>query len=79
MATRISEKDLDYLETRLRTEFPDADFRIGCAYGGWRLERKGGSVDVSPRLPKAQLYDWMHAFLDGVDYAAREMLKKVEA
>ena len=68
---QVSEKDLDYLEARLRNRFPDADFRIGCAYGGYRLERRGGSIDVSPRLPKAQLYEWIHAFLDGVDFAER--------
>lgn len=40
---------------------------IGYAYGRPRLERAGGSVDVSPRLPAGELARWMRAFLAGVD------------
>lgn len=49
------------------------DFTIGHAYGGVRLERKGGSVDVSPRLSKGELRAWMHAFLEGIDFGTRNV------
>ena len=45
------------------------DFSIGHAYGGVRLERNAGSVDVSPRLTKGELHEWLLAFIAGLDYA----------
>jgi hypothetical protein len=47
-------------------------YRIAYAYGRPRLERAGGSVDVSPRLPAGELAQWMRAYLDGID---AELLK----
>lgn len=43
---------------------------IGGAYGGFRLERMaqgGGVSDVSPRLSKAALYEWINAYIDGIE------------
>ena len=71
MTTRITRKDLDRLCELLNKMMPEADFSIGGAYGGWRLERNHESVDVSPRLSKPELYQWMHAFLDGFEFASR--------
>ncbi len=45
------------------------DFSIDHAYGGVRLVRKHGSVDVSYRLRKGELHTWMLAFMDGIDVA----------
>ena len=67
MSIRISRQHLDSMVDRLNREVPGQDYSIGVAYGSPRLERNGGSVNVSPRLPKGQLYVWMHAFLDGIE------------
>lgn len=44
-------------------------FSVGMAYGRPRLEANNGSRDVSPRLNKRELADWMHAFAAGLDHA----------
>jgi len=58
--------------------FEDGKYRVnketyclGWAYGGVRLERAGGSVDVSPRGTKRDVWNYIGAMLDGID-AARE-------
>ncbi len=68
MTTRTTNDNLealaDIINARTKNQY---DFTIGHAYGGVRLERKGGSVDVSPRLSMGELREWMHAYLDGID------------
>ena len=67
---RTTDKELESICERLNQDTGGAyDFSLGYAYGGVRLERKGGSVDVSPRLTKGELKTYMHAFLDGLTYA----------
>jgi hypothetical protein len=67
MSIRISRQHLDSLVDRLNREVPGQDYSIEVAYGSPKLVRKDGSVSVSPRLAKGQLYVWMHAFLDGIE------------
>tara|TARA_R100001015_G_C4595680_1_gene150891 strand:+ start:544 stop:825 length:282 start_codon:yes stop_codon:yes gene_type:complete len=45
-------------------------FQIGQAYGGVRLEFQGkrGVRDVSPRLSKAKLDEYIGAMIRGVDF-----------
>tara|TARA_R100001015_G_C4614248_1_gene170062 strand:- start:240 stop:524 length:285 start_codon:yes stop_codon:yes gene_type:complete len=46
-------------------------FQVGYAYGGARLEfmsSKGGCSDVSPRLRKGELYDYVNGMIEGVRY-----------
>lgn len=68
MSSRISKAQLDAL-----CEYPNkitgGDFEIGYAYDQTSLERKRGSVDVSPRFSKPDLYQWMHVFIDGFEFA----------
>jgi hypothetical protein len=43
---------------------------IGGAYGGYRLEcmcKGGGARDISPRLSKGQLAEWLDAYIDGIE------------
>ena len=43
---------------------------ISGAYGGYRLEemcKGGGCRDISPRLTKRELYDWINAYIDGIE------------
>ena len=45
-------------------------YYIGGAYGGYRLERMskgGGASDISPRLSKPALADWINAYIDGIE------------
>jgi len=44
-------------------------FTLGYAYGGVRLEGDDGSTDVSPRLSKGEMLEWLHAFTYGLEYA----------
>ena len=43
------------------------DFSVGYAYGKPRLYRNDNSREVSPRLPKDQLADWIGAFIYGIE------------
>jgi len=49
-------------------------FYIGAAYGGYRLERicneGGGASDISPRGTKREVYDYVSAFIQGVEEAS---------
>lgn len=48
----------------------EGTYYIGGAYGGYRLERMskgGGASDISPRLSKPALADWINAYIDGID------------
>ena len=49
-------------------------YYIQTQLGGSRVEQlcEHGSRDISPRLPKGQLYIWLCAFIDGIQ-AKREM------
>ena len=68
---RITRSDLDRLaeliNRRLESRGDRWQHSIGYAYGRPRLERAEGSVDVSPRLSTGELYQWMHAYLAGMD------------
>ena len=63
---RTTQRDLDGVCETLRRE-TGADYTIGSMTGqGYRLYRDNESREISPRLPKGQLYDWMWAYLDGI-------------
>lgn len=42
-------------------------YDIDSAYGGVRLTANGGSRDVSTRLSRRELTDWMAAMIQGID------------
>ena len=50
-------KRLETMNTKLHT-----DFELECRYGGYRIVNKEGSADVSPRLKKAELVQWLNGF-----------------
>jgi hypothetical protein len=69
---RTTDKELEAICSGLNIATDNRyDFSIGHAYGGVRLEAKRGSVDVSPRLTKGELRDWMHAMATGMNYAIK--------
>jgi len=45
-------------------EYPD--YSYDKAYGGYRLVSEGGAREISPRLSKRSMYDWMWAYIEGI-------------
>ena len=62
---RVTQRDLDGVCETLRRE-TGTDYTISYTSGVPRLYRDNEAREVSPRLPKPQLYDWLWAFLDGI-------------
>ena len=50
-----TKNDLQYYVDRLN-KLTNGDFCLGYAYGGVRLEAANGSIDISQRLSKKELY-----------------------
>lgn len=44
----------------------DPTMEIEKTFQGYRLVSHNGSRNVSPILSKANLYDWLHAFKEGI-------------
>ena len=63
---RVTTKLLYELVEMLNRDLPGRDFSLGCAYGGYRLERKHGSVDVSQRLKAGELELFLRGMLEGI-------------
>jgi hypothetical protein len=63
----VTQPALDRAVQLLNKRIPGLDFSIGYAYGGARLERRAGSVDVSPRGTKREILTYIHAMIQGVD------------
>lgn len=64
---RTSRGTLDQLVSYINKTL-GTDFTIGRAYGGLRIEAKGGSQDVSPRLTPKEMELWIRAFITCMDY-----------
>jgi len=52
------------------------DYSYDKAYGGYRLVKENGSVEVSPRLSKRAMYDWVWAYIYG--YQEAKLLRSWE-
>lgn len=46
-------------------------YSLDWCYGGVRLEREGGSICISPRGTKREVYEWIGAYIAGI-WAARD-------
>jgi hypothetical protein len=63
---RITQADLDQLVTVLRNRTGNDSYRIEYAYGRPRLYQGDNmEIEVSPRLPKRELYQWIDGYIDG--------------
>jgi hypothetical protein len=47
-------------------------YTVEYAYGSPRLMARDGSVDVSPRLPRGELAQWLRAFIAGQESVIRQ-------
>ena len=76
--TRITDKDLEAAVERLNS-FSKKTYVISYAYGRVRLQQKGKGTcierDVSPRLPRPQLYDIVWTIIEYVTSENREAKK----
>ena len=69
MSKRIVKSDVDSVLHTLHMLTNNADFSYDIAYGKYKLVTASGSVEVSPRLSKREIYDWMNAYIKGItDY-----------
>ena len=62
----ITKQQLEFALSQLQALQPWADYSIGYAYGGTRLESMGGSIDISDRGTKRQTYDYIRAMLQAL-------------
>ena len=88
---RTTKKQLENLAVECNRVLPRSDgwhYIIGWAYGRPRLELSDARCccrDVSPRLPKGELQEWIWAYLKGAAAAAEirpismEALKRSES
>lgn len=61
-------EELEELARRIddALDLPTGYHEISYAYGRVRLVANGGSKDVSPRLSKPDLEEWLRAYLGGI-------------
>ena len=61
---------IEYLNKLMNTTKPGTRYILGAAYGGYRLEKEtpgGGCKDISPRGTKTEVYNWMNAYIKGIE------------
>ena len=70
MTDRITRQQLESMIDVLNQEIPGQDFSIGGAYGGYKIERKNGSVDVSEfgYGTKRECYTYLSAMIKGAKF-----------
>ena len=67
MTYRVSPGEMRQVLAVLQRCQPWMDYRLQRQLEGWRLEARGGSVDVSPRGSKRETTLYMRAMLKGID------------
>jgi hypothetical protein len=72
MKTKITAKNINNLVSvingyMIRKHGLTAQLTMDKMAGGWRLQAKGGSVNVSPRLQTREMFWWLDGFIDGID------------
>ena len=64
---KILKSDLDNALSVLRKATSiKSEYGYDKAYGGYKLVSKGGAREISPRLSKRAMYDWMWAYIEGI-------------
>ena len=78
---RILKADLDDAMSALnRVTNNTQDFSYDKAYGGYKLVRENGAWQVSSRYSKRAMYDWMCAYINGIQDGQKILsASKVEA
>ena len=77
---KILKSDLDNAMSALNLATNNTiDFSYDKAYGGYRLVRENGSREVSPRLPKRGIYDWIWAYIYGIQDGRKIFISKLRS
>jgi len=64
---RLTNIDMnDALEALRRTTGYTQDYAYDKAYGGWKLVKENGSIEVSTRMSTRAMYDWIWAYINGI-------------
>lgn len=65
----VKKYDLYSLVDYLKEITGNKDLSLEWAYGRPKLIQKlaHGYIDISPRLPRGQLYDWIQAYIKGFE------------
>jgi len=54
-------------------------FSYDRANGGWKLVRENGSIEVSTRLNKREMYDWIWAYIYGIQDGRKIFISKLRS
>jgi hypothetical protein len=68
MMRRVYATDLRFLLIRINRE-TGSEFVLDHSNGGWALESESGAIRICGRGTPRDLYERMHAWLDGYTYA----------
>lgn len=72
---RINQDDVQRSVDRMNAFIkPDVPYRVEYAYGQPRVIQSDGRgyINISPRLSKPQLVDWIYTYLSGYELALRK-------
>ena len=73
---RLLNKDLtDTLVALNKTTNDTQNYAYDKANGGWKLVRDNGAWGVSSRLNKREMYDWMWAYIYGIQDGQKIFIK----
>jgi hypothetical protein len=74
---RVTKQQLELQAQHINTVLKTDTYQIEYAYGSPRLIQlvgeHGGTRDVSPRMTKGQLYNWLDAFITGLHTNTKEL------
>jgi len=69
---RASKSELDSVLGTLNTWTNHSiDFSYDVQMGKYRLTRSNGAMELSPRLSRGEMLDWMCAFVEGMVLGSR--------
>jgi hypothetical protein len=63
----VTKQHLEESVQVLNERIPGMDFSVGYAYGGARLKRRDGSINVSHRGTKREILTYIHAMITGIN------------
>jgi len=77
---RLTNGDMyDTLETLRRTTGYKQDYAYDNANGGWKLVKENGSIEVSTRLSKRDMYNWIWAYIYGIQEGRKIFIKRLRS
>ena len=73
---RLTNIDMnDALEALRRTTGYTQDYAYDNANGGWKLVKENGSIEVSTRMSTRTMYDWIWAYINGIQDGQKIFIK----